>query len=141
MGVKLILIRHGEYDKEKDELTKKGQEQVKKLAIKLADEVLETIYCSPAKRCIETLNKVLENREDGREIYMCSLIAPKKKLEELEKFKRRVKIFIDDLRDEFEEGEATVVAVSHKRVAEEIMEILGKEKVAIENGDLWVALV
>lgn len=71
--LKIILIRHGEediikeneveYQTDNSDLTKKGIEQVKKLALKLKDFNINRIYSSDIKRALKTakiINKELK---------------------------------------------------------------------------------
>jgi probable phosphoglycerate mutase len=67
--MRLFLIRHGEIKWKKIgflsytdlELTKKGILQAKKLALRLKNEKIDTIYSSPLKRCYQTAKILSKN--------------------------------------------------------------------------------
>ena len=52
--MRLIFVRHGEPDYERDCLTENGIEQAKSTALRLKDEKLSAIYASPMGRAAET---------------------------------------------------------------------------------------
>ena len=52
--MRLILIRHGEPDYEKDCLTEKGMEQAEGTARRLSGEGISAIYSSPMGRARDT---------------------------------------------------------------------------------------
>ncbi|MFA4827382.1 MAG: phosphoglycerate mutase family protein [Candidatus Shapirobacteria bacterium] len=137
--MKLILVRHGESQAnagniaEENNLTEKGRQQAKKLAIELSQENFEQIYCSNTKRCIETMEAILKDRKEYVNICFSKLISPKKKAEDDENFKRRIKIFIEDLKIEFKDE--TVMIISHQLVIRRFwQELTGKDE-PIENGE------
>lgn len=131
--MKLILVRHGEYFE--DSLTIKGVKQAVEAAAKLAEHKIDTMYCSPAKRCEQTMDEILRIRSDNFPIHFSSLIGPKMKKESLTKLKSRVELFLDDLKYDQEENE-TVLIVSHQLVlAMVILQLTGKTKMIL-NGEI-----
>jgi len=140
--MKLILVRHGESQAnagniaEENNLTEKGRQQAKKMAIELSQENFEQIYCSDTKRCIETMEAILKDRKEDVNICFSKLISPKKKAEDDENFKRRIKIFIEDLKIEFVNG--TIMVVSHRMVLQMMWyELTGKDE-TVENGEIKI---
>lgn len=131
--MKLILVRHAEAFE--GDLTIKGVKQAIEVGAKLFDKKIETIYCSAADRCHQTMEEILRNRNDDIKIHLTSLMAPKMKSENYEKLKSRVKLFLDDLRYDHEDSE-TILIVSHQLViAMIILELTGKTK-KLENGEV-----
>lgn len=141
----MILIRHGESQANagnaapKNNLTKKGKEQAARLAKELAGEKIDQIYCSNTDRCIETMEAIIQDRNDDIGISLCHLISPKKKTEDFEVLRKRVKRFIEDLKIEF--GEETVVIISHQLVIRMLWyELTGKDE-AVENGEMRTVII
>lgn len=67
--MRLIITRHGETIENKKrimqgqspgKLTKKGEKQAKKLAIRLTKEKINVVYCSDLRRCRQTLKPYLK---------------------------------------------------------------------------------
>lgn len=52
--MRLILVRHGEPDYEKDCLTELGHKQAEIVAKRLLEENIQKIYCSPLGRAQQT---------------------------------------------------------------------------------------
>ena len=52
--MRLIFVRHGEPDYEKDTLTENGNDQAKKTAERLKNEGISAIYSSPMGRAYKT---------------------------------------------------------------------------------------
>lgn len=52
--MRLLIIRHGDPDYERDALTPRGQQEAALLAYRLAGEGLTAVYCSPLGRAQET---------------------------------------------------------------------------------------
>lgn len=141
--MKIILVRHGESQAntgnwaEENNLTKKGKQQAKKLAVELAQERFDQIYCSNTKRCIETMETILEGRKEYINISFSKLISPKKKKEDCEKLKERIKIFVEDLK--YDLRDETVMIISHQLVIRMfLLEMMGKDEV-LKNGEVKVA--
>lgn len=142
--MKLILIRHGESARnrgyvvasEENNLTTKGVEQAVKIGEELKEQIIDTIYCSPAARCVQTLDEILRVRTDNMPIHLTKLIGPKRKLEKYEKLKARVELFVDDLKYDHQEKD-TVMIISHQLVlAMIILQITGDTR-RLENGELF----
>lgn len=82
--MRLIFIRHGDPDYEKDSLTEKGWKEAELLAKRIASWDISDIYCSPLGRAKATASCFL--KKSGREAVVCDW---------LEEFP--VKIFREDL--------------------------------------------
>lgn len=67
--MKLIFIRHGDPDYEKDSLTEKGWREAEILADRVADWDIKKIYCSPLGRAQDTCSVSL--KKTGREAVTC----------------------------------------------------------------------
>ena len=67
--MKLIFIRHGDPDYEKDSLTEKGWREAAILAKRVATWDIKQIYCSPLGRAKDTCSVSL--KETGREAITC----------------------------------------------------------------------
>ena len=67
--MKLIFIRHGDPDYEKDSLTEKGWREAEILAKRVATWDIKQIYCSPMGRAKDTCSVSL--KETGREAITC----------------------------------------------------------------------
>ncbi len=143
--MKLILIRHGESARnrgykvsdEENNLTTKGVEQAAAIAKKLAEQQIDAIYCSPSARCVQTLDEILRDRKDEMAIHLSSLLAPKTKTEKYEKLKTRVKLFLNDLKNDHEVKE-TIVVVSHQLVIGMLILLLTGNTRRLENGETEV---
>jgi len=133
--MKLILVRHGEYFE--DALTIRGVKQAVEAGAKLAEEKIEAIYCSPAKRCIQTLDEILRVRNDNFGIHISRLIGPKMKSEKYEKLKARVELFLDDLKYDHQNKE-TVLIVCHRAVIEMMLFLMKKEVKKVTYGEIVV---
>lgn len=130
--MKLILVRHGDYFE--DSLTIKGVKQAVETGAKLADKKIEAMYCSPSKRCEQTMDEILRIRSDNFPIHFSNLIRPKLKKESLTKLKARVELFLDDLKYD-QEGNDTIIIVSHQMViAMIVLQLTGKTRM-LEHGD------
>lgn len=140
--MKLILIRHGESARnagvyvsgEENSLTIKGVKQAVHLGEELAETHIDTIYCSHAARCEQTMDEILRNRDDEIAIHFTRLVEPKTKKEELTKLKARAELFIDDLQYDHEETE-TVVVISHLMPLQMMTYLLTGKKKLFENGE------
>jgi broad specificity phosphatase PhoE len=141
--MKLILIRHGESARnrgyevadEENNLTVKGVHQSVAVGESLLAQKFDAIYCSPAPRCVQTLDEILRLREDNMPIHLSTLIGPKMKSENYEKLKARVKLFFDDLKYDHKKTE-TVVVISHQAVIGMMLFLMKKKVRKIENGEL-----
>ncbi len=65
--MRILLIRHGDPDYERDTVTEKGEREVSLLADRLAKENINTIYCSPLGRAQATAQPTAE--KIGKEIH------------------------------------------------------------------------
>ena len=82
--MKLILVRHGETDANKNgiiqgvddnKLNSTGIKQAKEVGKELKKKyMIDMAVCSPLVRCVETLNNILEEYLIEGEIFMCKLI-------------------------------------------------------------------
>ena len=67
--MKLIFIRHGDPDYEKDSLTEKGWREAEILSDRVAKWDIKQIYCSPLGRAKDTCSVTL--KKTGREAVTC----------------------------------------------------------------------
>lgn len=142
--MKLILVRHGESARnrgyevksEENNLTAEGVTQAIEVAKKLAKKNFGVIYCSPTNRCEQTLDEILRVKDGNQPIYMCQLVGPKMKREKFEEVKKRVEIFVDDLRHDHEDSE-TVLVIGHKMVLAMMTYVISGEKREFGNGELF----
>jgi len=132
--MKLILVRHGEYFE--DDLTIKGVKQAVDAGAVLAPKKVDAIYCSPATRCVQTLDEILRVRDDSFGIHLTRLVGPKLKKERYEKLKARVELFLDDLKYDHKKTE-TIVVVSHQLVLAMMILLLTKKTKKLANGELF----
>jgi broad specificity phosphatase PhoE len=139
--MKLILIRHGESEKNAgthgrtNGLTSKGKVQVKETSKKLMDEKIDVVYCSPTKRCEETLNEIIKNRSENMQISFTRTLGPKRKVETLEQLEKRIELFLEDLIHDHI-GDETVVVVSHNMPIRMVVFKYTGEDMTIENGSI-----
>lgn len=146
--MKLIIVRHGETDENAkkiiqgqtdNSLNEKGRKQAKEIGRQLKEkQKIDMVFCSPLKRCQETLEEILSEYPIEGEICMSCLIQERdfgeytgmetclinwdemyedNKLnqemgvESLSKLEKRVELFLEDLK--LEGDEKTVLIVSH----------------------------
>ena len=141
--MKLILIRHGESARNSGKevadnenyLTIKGVKQAVNTASLLADTQIDAIYCSPAKRCEQTLDEILRIRSDNFPIHMTQLVGPKLKSESYERLKLRVEMFLDDLKYDHEKSE-TILVISHVLPLSMMNYCVNKSDKKMENGEI-----
>lgn len=141
--MKIILVRHGESARnaghdvfdEENNLTIKGVKQAVEAGAELAPTKINAIYCSPAKRCEQTLDEILRVRSDDFGIHMTSLVGPKLKSENYEEVKTRVELFLDDLKYDHEESD-TIVVISHQIVCGMIILLATKGVKKLANGEI-----
>lgn len=65
--MRILLIRHGDPDYERDTVTEKGKKEVQLLSNRLAKEHIDVIYCSPLGRAQATAAPTAE--KIGKEIH------------------------------------------------------------------------
>ena len=141
--MKIIFVRHGEsmanaglLNLGKDNgLSHKGEDQAQKLAQYLWGEKIRMIYCSPSLRCQQTLEFILENRDDEVDVHLSQLVKPKKLTETKQGVEKRLRIFLDDLKYEIGEDE-TVVVISHMAPIKLMVKLLTGEERFIDNASV-----
>lgn len=153
--------------KDDSKLTSNGVKQAKEAGRNLKNNYgVDLIFCSPLGRCVETLNNILEEYPCEGQIFMSKLIAERdfgefegtdsqlidwgkidleneinKELgvEKMSDLKKRVNLFLEDLK--LENGEATILVVSH-HIPIQIMinEITNKplDEIKVNNGEITV---
>jgi broad specificity phosphatase PhoE len=124
--------------KDGGKLNEKGIKQAQEAGKHLKSHKIDMVFCSPLDRCVETLNNILEECPIDSEVFMSNLIEERDfgeytgtesqmiDWEELDKdnkvnremgveslvdFRKRVELFMEDLK--LEDGEKTVLIVSH----------------------------
>ncbi|HPJ16648.1 MAG TPA: phosphoglycerate mutase family protein [Candidatus Woesebacteria bacterium] len=131
--MKLILVRHGEAFE--GDLTIKGVKQAISAAENLKATQIDAIYCSNTNRAEQTLDEILRLRDDDIKIAFSSLVRPKMKKESLEKLKKRVELFLDDLK--YDHEKETVLVVSHSAVIKMFLYLVKKEVKTVGYGELF----
>ncbi len=142
--MKLLLVRHGESKKnagmwmkgDADDLSPAGILQAIGLGNTLRGKQIDSIYCSPTLRTEQTLDSLLADR-DNEDILIrfSTLLSPKKTKESYDKLKKRIQIFLDDLKYEHEEVE-TIVVITHQRVLGMFLLLLDLEVKRFGNGEV-----
>ena len=172
--MKLILIRHGETEGnanhivgglDDSKLNKKGIEQAKKAGKELKEKYkIDMIFCSPLKRCVETLENILGEYPFEGQIFMSKLIEERDfgeyvgmedvmvdwedinkinkinremGVESLPKLEKRINLFLEDLK--LEDENSTVLVVSHDwAIRMMISKITGKDidEIKVENATI-----
>lgn len=151
--------------KDDSKLTSKGIEQAKEAGRNIKKNYnINLIFCSPLGRCVETLNNILEEYPSEGQIFMSKLIEERdfgefegteshlldwgkvdleneinKELgvEKLSDLKKRVNLFLEDLK--LEDENSTVLVVSHHMpIQVMVSEITGKpfEEIKVNNGEI-----
>jgi len=118
-----------------DNLTLRGVKQAEKAGKKLKNRKIKIIYCSPAGRCVQTLDEIMEVKKSQLPAGLSRLIKPKLKKENLEDLKKRVALFLEDLKCELEEDEKALV-ISHLPVLKMFNYLLEKKTKHFENGEM-----
>ena len=148
-NMKLILVRHGETEenvnnllvgKNDGKLTTEGIKQSKKIGKELKEKYkIDMIFCSPLKRCVDTLenilceytfegsifmSKLIEERDFGEYTGMESVLMDWKIINQDSKINRemgveslmdmakRVNLFLEDLK--LEDKNSTILIISHE---------------------------
>jgi len=163
--MKLILIRHGETEEnanhvvgglDDSKLNKKGIEQAKKAGKELKEKYkIDIIFCSPLKRCVETLENILDEYPFEGQIFMSKLIEERDfgeyvgmedvmvdwedtvGMESLPKLEKRINLFLEDLK--LEDENSTVLVVSHDwAIRMMVSKITGKDidEIKVENAKI-----
>lgn len=123
----------------KEGLTEVGIIEARQLALTLKNQKVNYIYCSPALRCEQTMQAILSEKEDDKDISVSfsRLIAAKTIKEELTKLKARVNVFIDDMTFDHLAGEVAL-AITHKSVAEMMVFILSGEHINVDQASISI---
>jgi alpha-ribazole phosphatase len=171
--MKLILIRHGESEAnanhlfalDETKLTQRGIVQAKVAGKELKEKYkIDMAFCSPFKRCIETLEAILMEYPIEGPVFMCKLIEERDfgeflgmetqliSPEELDKdskaneeigietlanLEKRINLFLEDLK--LEDENSTILIVSHREALRMmISKITGKEleEIEVRNGEI-----
>jgi broad specificity phosphatase PhoE len=140
------------------ELTKKGIEQIKNLGKELKNKYnkIDMVFCSPLGRCVKTLEGILCEYPIDKPIFMSKLIEERDMgeysdlecgmvdwseineenkinkemgVETLTGFRKRINLFLEDLKLE---GVTTILVITHVGTIRMINDILTGEK--FENG-------
>jgi len=173
-GMRLILIRHGETEEnanhivsgiDESKLTKKGISQAKKAGEELKEKYkIDMIFCSPLKRCVDTLenilceypfegqifmSKLIEERDFGEytgmedvlinwdDINKINKINREMEVESLPELEKRINLFLEDLK--LEDENSTVLVVSHDwAIKMMVSKITGKDldEIKVDNASI-----
>lgn len=152
--------------RESNKLTEKGREQVREAGKQLKKYKIDMVFCSPLDRCIETLENIMVECPIDVEIFMCNLLEERfmgeyvgsslddinwKEIDEDNKidremgveslvdFRKRVELFMEDLK--LEDGNKTVLIVSHAGPIRIMInkiknENLPYEEIEVNNGQI-----
>ena len=161
-------VKHVFQGRNDGKLTKNGIEQAKKLGKELKEKhkKIDMIFCSPLGRCVETLNNILEEYLIEGPIFMSKLIEERDfgeytgietvlvdweeidqdnkinkemGLESLEDVKKRINLFLEDLK--LEDENSTVLVVSHSGAIRMMVSIITGEnfnKIEVKNASITV---
>ena len=174
--MKLILVRHGQTDANKNgivqgvddnKLNSTGIEQAKEVGKELKKKYkIDMVFCSPLVRCVETLNNILAEYPIEGEIFMCKLIQERDfgeytgteskmidwddlnqnnkinkeiGVESWDEVKKRVELFLEDLK--LEDENKTILIVSHAGPMRVMInkiknEDLPYEEIEVKNGQV-----
>lgn len=171
--MKLILVRHGETEAnlngviqgvDDNILNKTGIQQAKNVGKELKEKYkIDLVFCSPIKRCVETLNiilgeypvegeilmsKLIQERDFGEYTGMVEKLVNKNEMnqdnrineemgvESLESLRKRSWLFLEDLKLE---DVKTVLIISHSGPIKMMMNKLTKkniDEIAVPNGKI-----
>ena len=147
--------------RESNKLTEKGKDQAKEAGRHLKKHKIDMVFCSPLDRCVETLENIMTECEIEGEIFMSNLIEERfmgeyvgsnldmvdwkeidkdnkinreMGVESLNDFKKRVELFLEDLK--LEEGEKTVLVVSHAGPIEIMVDKITGKEMEIKNAQV-----
>jgi len=172
--MKLILVRHGETEEnsnhiisgiDESKLTKKGIGQARNLGKELKEKYkIDIIFCSPLKRCVNTLENILEEYPFEGQIFMSKLIEERDfgeytgmedvlvdwddinkinkinremGVESLPELEKRINLFLEDLK--LEDEDSIILAVSHDwAIRMMISKITGKDldEIRVDNAEI-----
>jgi len=171
--MKLILARHGEseanvihrFGLDDVKLTLKGIEQAKTVGKELKEKYkIDMVFCSPFKRCVETLeailieypidgpifmSKLIQERDFGEYIGMETQLVDWEEMdrdnkindemgvESLANLGKRINLFLEDLK--LEDKNSTILVVSHREaIRMMISKITGKnfEETEARNAEI-----
>ncbi|MDD4026594.1 MAG: histidine phosphatase family protein [Candidatus Shapirobacteria bacterium] len=171
--MKLILIRHGESEANRDrklaieetKLTQEGIKQAKEAGKKLKEKYkIDMIFCSPLKRCVETLESILVEYPIEGPVFMCKLLEERDlgeykgmemqliDLEELDQdnkindemgveswveLKKRTDLFLEDLK--LENENSTILVIAHDgSIRMMINKLTGKsiDEIEVNNAEI-----
>jgi len=154
-------VKHVLMGKSGGKLSENGIKQAKNLGKHLKENhKIDMVFCSPLDRCVETLEHILSEYPIEGEIIMSKLLEErdfgeytgleaslvdweefeknekdeKRGVENFESVKKRVHLFLEDLK--LENSEATVLVLSHSEpIKAMVSKISGKdvEEIKIEN--------
>jgi broad specificity phosphatase PhoE len=174
--MKLIIVRHGETEenvkkiiqgKGNNRLTEKGKKQAKEVGKQLKSKYkIDMVFCSPLKRCQETLEEILSEYPIEGEIFMSNLIEErdfgeydgielslinweeinennklnqKMGVEPWSDVEKRVNLFLEDLK--LEDDKKTILIVSHGGPIRVMINRLNKQnlkyhEIEVNNGQI-----
>ena len=140
--------------REEGKLTEKGVNQAKEAGKFLKENYkIDMVFCSPLARCVETLENILdqypiegemlmsklleerdfgeysgtpENMIDWEQVNMDNKTNEEIGMESLEDLKKRVNLFLEDLK--MEEPQKTVLVISHNEILKEMLTKLTNSK-------------
>lgn len=174
--MKLIFVRHGEseanvgirrFGTEDTKITPNGKEQARKVGKELKEKYkIDMIFCSPFKRCVQTLENILEENPIQVPVFMSKLIEERDyglykgmeqnlaDLEELDQdikinremgveslvdLRKRTDLFLEDLK--LEEKSSTILIISHcDTIKMMLSKLTGKnwDEIEVKNGSITV---
>lgn len=147
--------------RESNKLTEKGKEQAKEAGKQLKKYKIDMVFCSPLDRCVETLENIMTECEIEAEIFICNLLEERfmgeyvgsslddinwKEIDEDNKinremgveslvdFRKRVELFMEDLK--LEDDDKTVLVVSHAGPIEIMVNKITGKDMEIKNAQV-----
>lgn len=147
--------------RESNKLTEKGKQQAREAGKQLKKYKIDMVFCSPLDRCVETLENIMMEYPIDGEIFMCNLLEERfmgeyvgsnlddinwKEIDEDNKinremgveslvdFRKRVELFLEDLK--LEEGNKTVLVVSHEGPVKMMVNKITDKDMDIKNAQV-----
>ncbi len=147
--------------RESNKLTEKGKQQAREVGKQLKKHKIDMVFCSPLDRCVETLENIMMECEIEAEIFICNLLEERfmgeyvgsslddinwKEIDEDNKinremgveslvdFRKRVELFMEDLK--LEDEDKTVLVVSHAGPIEIMVNKITGKDVEIKNAQV-----
>lgn len=167
--MKLIFVRHGrtiandkgvfESESENEgELSKEGEAQIKKVALRLKDEKIDFIYSSPIKRAADSAKEIAKFHPQAHFIFTDELKEgcvkgfegrpyssiqdwnnPPKGVESIESMNKRAKKFIEDIYKKHKNE--TILIAGHNAINKSFIHLItGKKREEIHQDNTAISI-